>query len=153
MELSAGVQSPGVGAALCREVLPSRDVLTHHDRIHAALSAPISWEELSSNFPSRCFLSRKYNFWRQGRWCLFAVLIGKKIFALGVTGSYCLDKHKYILANGTTLTCHFLVRSRSLSIAEKNQIIFFWLPHTREDFPPWASLIDTSRLSHKSFRV
>lgn len=61
----------GSGKRSCREVLPSRDVLTHQDRIHAALFAPVSWEELSWNFPSRCFFSKKYNFWKQGRWCLF----------------------------------------------------------------------------------
>lgn len=142
------------GRRCCREVLPSRDVVTHHDRTHAALSAPVSQEELSWNFPSRCFFSRKYNFWRRGRWCLFCSFNWEKnlpwklearVALINTNIFWQMEQHWRVISSW--------VRNRSLSIGERNQIILLWLPHTRENSPTWASLIGTSMLSHKYFRV
>lgn len=115
---------------------------------------PVSQEELSWNFPSRSFFSRKYNFWGRGRWCLFCsfnwekklpcelearvALINRNIFRQ-------MEQHWHIISSW--------VSKRSLSTGERNQIILLWLPHTRENFPTWASLIGTSMLSHEYFRV
>jgi len=70
IELYAGAQSLEVCVALCKisckEVLPSRDAITHQEAENTHFSfcscKNSCKEELSRNFPSKCFFKRKYNF-------------------------------------------------------------------------------------------
>lgn len=76
MGLPAGVQPPGLvqlwQEMLQRKVLPSRDVVTHPDRIHAALSAlPCEPRRAELEFSIKKLFLKEIQFLRAGEMVSF----------------------------------------------------------------------------------